>query len=71
MHEMLLGQGPLADKVHCAYVVHSELADAGQSHVTWAHGELLDRVVSPVSRRNCTWEGCACSALPRLPSFPK
>jgi hypothetical protein len=51
MHEMLLGQGPLADKVHCAYVVHSELADAGQSHVTWAHGELLDRVVSPVSRR--------------------
>jgi Nucleotidyltransferase domain len=51
MHEALQAQMPLADKVHCAYVVRSELADAGQSHVTWAHGELLDRTVSPVSRR--------------------
>jgi hypothetical protein len=51
MHETLQAQMPLADKVHCAYVVRSELADAGQSHVTWAHGELLVRAVSPVSRR--------------------
>jgi hypothetical protein len=51
MHEMLLVQVPMAGKVHCAYVVRSELADADRSHVTWAHGELLDRVVSPVSRR--------------------
>jgi hypothetical protein len=46
---MLLGQVPLAGKVHCAYVVRSELADAGRRHVTWAHGDLFDRVVSPVS----------------------
>jgi len=51
MHELLLQQMPLADKVHCAYVVRSELADVGLSHLTWAHGELLDRVLSPVSRR--------------------
>jgi hypothetical protein len=51
MHETLLGEVPLADKVHCAYLARSQLADAGQGHVTWAHGRLLDRVVSPVSRR--------------------
>lgn len=51
MHEVLREQVPLADKVHCAYVVRSELADVGLSHLTWAHGELLDRAVSPVSRR--------------------
>ena len=58
-HEMLLGQVPLADKVHCAYVVRSQLADVGRSHVTWAHGELLDRVVSPVSRREL-YQGGLC-----------
>lgn len=51
VHERLLRQMPLAGTLHCAYLVSSELADAGQSHLTWAHGELLDRVVSPVSRR--------------------
>jgi hypothetical protein len=42
---------PLADKLHCAYVVRSELGDTAREHVTWAHGELFGRVVSPVSRR--------------------
>jgi len=42
---------PLAGKLHCAYVAHAELADTGRGHVTWAHGELFDRPVSPVTRR--------------------
>ncbi len=49
-HEALLGL-PLADKLHCAYVVRDEVAGADREHVTWAHGELFDRVVSPVTRR--------------------
>jgi hypothetical protein len=42
---------PLAGQLHCSYVVSSELADAGRDHLTWAHGELFARPVSPVSRR--------------------
>jgi hypothetical protein len=56
-HEELLRQVPLASKLHCAYMVRSELADAGQSHLTWAHGELFERVVSPVSRRELSQGG--------------
>jgi hypothetical protein len=56
-HEGLIKQVPLADKLHCSYVVRSELADAGRRHVTWAHEELFDRVVSPVSRRELSQGG--------------
>jgi nucleotidyltransferase-like protein len=58
-HEVLHSQVPLAEKLHCAYVVRSELGDAGRSHLTWAHGELFDRVVSQVSRREL-WQGGLC-----------
>ena len=51
VHETLIRQVPLAGELHCAYLVRSDLADAGQVHPTWAHGELLHRVLSPVSRR--------------------
>ena len=50
-HQALHSQVPLAEKLHCSYVVASELGDAGRSHLTWAHGELFERVVSPVTRR--------------------
>ena len=51
VHEALHSQVPLAEKLHCSYVVGSELGDAGRSHLTWAHGELFHRIVSPVTRR--------------------
>lgn len=51
MHEALHRQEPLAEKLHCSYVARAELADPGREHLTWAHGELFTRVVSPVSRR--------------------
>jgi len=51
MHEALLAELPLADQVHCVYVVRAELADPARVHLTWAHGELFDRILSPVSRR--------------------
>ncbi len=50
-HKALIRNGDLADKLHCSYVVRSQLADVGRSHVTWAMGGLFDRPVSPVSRR--------------------
>ena len=46
-----LHSAPLAEKLHCSYVVRSELDDTDRSHLTWAHGELFERIVSPVTRR--------------------
>jgi hypothetical protein len=50
-HQALHQQVPLAEKLHCSYVARGEAGDPGRSHLTWAHGELFSRVVSPVSRR--------------------
>jgi hypothetical protein len=51
VHEALQAEAPMAEKLHCAYVARPEAGDPGRSHLTWAHGELLSRIVSPVSRR--------------------
>jgi len=51
VHEALPGQVPLAQKLHCTYVARADWADTGRDHLTWAHGELFARPVSPVSRR--------------------
>lgn len=51
IHEVLHSQVPLAEVLHCTYVARAELDDATREHPTWAHGELFDRIVSPVSRR--------------------
>jgi len=61
MHEALAGQEALAENLHCAYVVEAELGDPGREHLTWAHGELFDRIVSPVSRRELR-QGDLCLA---------
>jgi hypothetical protein len=41
----------LAADLHCSYVVSGEHAESGRRHLTWAHAELFERPVSPVSRR--------------------
>ncbi|HEY1619943.1 MAG TPA: nucleotidyltransferase domain-containing protein [Streptosporangiaceae bacterium] len=50
-HEALLSQVPLADGRHCSYVVNGEHDDSARPHLTWAFGELFERPVSPVTRR--------------------
>jgi hypothetical protein len=57
VHEALISELPLADKLHCSYVPRSGLADVSRPHVTWAQGELFDRTVSPVSRRELSLGG--------------
>ena len=57
VHEALIADEPLAGGLHCAYMADGELADPGQEHPTWAHGELYDRIVSPVTRRELTQGG--------------
>jgi hypothetical protein len=64
-HEGLASQEPLAASLHCAYIVSGEQADPGRSHLTWAHGELYDRPVSPVSRRELCQGGlCLVGPVP-------
>jgi hypothetical protein len=50
-HATLIGAEPLAAGLHCAYIVSGEQADPARDHLTWAHRELYERPVSPVSRR--------------------
>jgi hypothetical protein len=56
MHEALISQLPLAAGLHCSYVVRTELDDPDRVHLTWAHAELFERIVSPVTRREL-WQG--------------
>jgi len=51
IHQSLISDEPLAAGLHCAYLVESERDDPNRSHLTWAHAELFERPVSPVSRR--------------------
>jgi hypothetical protein len=57
VHSTLIADVPLAAGLHCAYMTRGELADPGQAHPTWAHSEMFDRIVSPVSRRELTQGG--------------
>ncbi|MFF8911952.1 nucleotidyltransferase domain-containing protein [Streptomyces sp. NPDC015032] len=57
VHRALIRDVPMAAKLHCSYVVRSQLPDAGRDHVTWAHGRLFERPVTPVSRRELSTGG--------------
>ncbi|MCS0603270.1 nucleotidyltransferase domain-containing protein [Streptomyces sp. LP11] len=42
---------PLAAKLHCSYPTPGTLDDPERRHLTWAHGRLARRPVTPVTRR--------------------
>lgn len=42
---------PLAPLLHCTYLTPGTAGDPGRRHLTWAHGRLLRRTVTPVTRR--------------------
>lgn len=42
---------PQADRLHCAYLARQELDDPAAEHVTWAHGHIFRRPLTPVARR--------------------
>ncbi len=51
VHEGLGSASPLAPMLHCSYCAAAQLDDPARSHLTWAHGELMRRPVTPVTRR--------------------
>lgn len=42
---------PLAPLLHCTYLTPGRTADPERRHLTWAHGQLFRRTVTPVTRR--------------------
>jgi Nucleotidyltransferase domain len=57
VHETLARDVPLARSLHCSYVARTHLAVISHEHVTWAHEELFERIVSPVTRRELVQGG--------------
>ena len=51
LHRDLIRTERLAAKLHCSYVGTDEIGDVHRRHLTWAHARLLERPVSPVTRR--------------------
>ncbi|MDX2931096.1 nucleotidyltransferase [Streptomyces ipomoeae] len=46
-----LSREPLAGRLHCTYLTPDTAAGAQRRHLTWAHGHLFRRTVTPVTRR--------------------
>jgi hypothetical protein len=51
IHQRLVDEEPAAVELHCSYMVRTALSEAETGHVTWAHSMLLERPVTPVTRR--------------------
>ena len=67
VHQRLISTDPLAAGLHCSYIVSGEQADPSRDHLTWAHQEMFERPVSPVSRRELC-QGGLCLLGPAPPS---
>jgi hypothetical protein len=51
VHRRLIAASPLAEKLHCSYMVASQLADPSVRHTTFAQERYFERPVTPVTRR--------------------
>jgi predicted nucleotidyltransferase len=51
LHRQLERETPLAEKLHCSYLLPDRLADPALKHLTWAQRRLMERPVTPVTRR--------------------
>lgn len=70
LHRALDRAEPLAAKLHCSYLLRTELADPEHRHLTWAHRHLLDRPVTPVTRRELATGGRTLYGAPPAGMIP-
>ncbi|WP_078621400.1 nucleotidyltransferase domain-containing protein [Streptomyces sp. NRRL WC-3626] len=61
---------PLADRLHCSYSTPKTAADAGRRHLTWAHGRLFERPVTPVTRAELHTFGRVLYGVPPADVLP-
>ena len=69
-HERLHREEPAAEKLHCSYMAATQLADFEQIHLTWAHGSVFPRDVSPVTRRELLQAGRVFAGKPPKDVLP-
>jgi hypothetical protein len=64
---------PLSAKLHCSYLTPATLGDPDRPHLTWAHGHVMRRPVTPVTRRELhdfgrvLYGGSPAGLLPAVP----
>lgn len=71
MHRQLLEKEAAVAKLHCSYMVRAELAEAEADHATWAHGTILERPVTPVTRRELLDGGLTLYGPPPMELLPR
>ncbi|CAL9332874.1 hypothetical protein SUDANB106_00109 [Streptomyces sp. enrichment culture] len=69
-HRRLLNEEPAAAKLHCSYMARTALPRAEEAHVTWAHGTMLERPVTPVTRRELLDGGLTLHGPPPAELLP-
>jgi hypothetical protein len=69
-HERLHRAEPAAEKLHCSYMAATQLTDFEQIHLTWAHGSVFPRDVSPVTRRELLQSGRVFAGKPPQDVLP-
>ncbi|MEU8508437.1 nucleotidyltransferase domain-containing protein [Streptomyces brevispora] len=70
LHQLLLDEEPAAAKLHCSYMPRGSLGEAESDHVTWAQGRILERPVTPVTRRELLDGGLALHGPPPAELLP-
>ncbi|MFJ9737936.1 nucleotidyltransferase [Streptomyces sp. NPDC101166] len=66
---------PLADLLHCTYLTPATASGSERRHLTWAHGRLFRRTVTPVTRRELhtfgrvLHGGAPAESLPPVPDL--
>ena len=57
LHEDLTRRFEHGSKLHCVYLARDRADDAALRHPTWTQGELVDKPLTPVSRRELDLSG--------------
>jgi hypothetical protein len=57
-------------KAGCVYVDAATVADVGVQHPTWTHGQLVDRILSGITRAELARHGYAVRGRPPRDVFP-
>ncbi|GAA2454860.1 nucleotidyltransferase domain-containing protein [Streptomyces macrosporus] len=70
IHRRLLDEEPAAAKLHCSYLARAALSEVETGHVTWAHGMMLERPVTPVTRRELLDGGLTLHGPPPAELLP-
>ncbi|MFJ6459521.1 nucleotidyltransferase domain-containing protein [Streptomyces sp. NPDC091387] len=70
IHQRLLDEEPAAAQLHCSYMPRESLAEAEADHVTWAHATVLERPVTPVTRRELLDGGLVLHGPPPAELLP-